>query len=145
MKGVIKADHIPLNKYQLIILGLPPLTVTEASGIEAELQTVEMPDRTVATGGNLTASEATMMIPLHHKVEMAACELWFQEGQEPVVPSYKKAGTLRMLSGSGAIVASYSLFGVFITKRVLPDLELKGDGDMAAAEFTLSIDTILPQ
>jgi hypothetical protein len=144
MKGVIRPDHIPTNKYHLVILGLPPLTPTEFSGLEDELQTVDMPDRTVATGGNRGSSEASMMIPMHHTVERAACELWYQEAQEPVSPTYKKACTLIMISGSGAIVATYSLVGVFIKKRVLPDLELAGDGEMAAIEYTLSVDDVLP-
>ena len=144
MKGVIKADHIPANKYQLIVLGLPPLTPTEVSGLEDELQVVELPDRTQATGGNRTASEMTIMIPQHHTVERAAMELWFREAQEPVAPSYKKAATLIQQSNTGNIVANYSLVGVFISKRVLPDLEMQGDGEMAAIEYTLKVDDIIP-
>jgi uncharacterized membrane-anchored protein len=144
MKGAIKADHIPVNKYKLIVLGLPPLTPTEISGIEDTLQTVTLPDRTVASGGNREASECTMMIPMHHTLERLACEAWYREGQEPVLPSYKKVATLIMSSGTGTIVATYSLVGVFITKRTLPDLEMEANGEMAQAEYALSIDDILP-
>ena len=144
MKGAIRADHIPVNKYQLLILGLPPLTPTEVSGMEDELQTVDLPDRTKASGGTRGPTEFTMTIPLHHTLERLACEAWFIEGQEPVLPSYKKPGTLLMQSLSGAIVASHSLIGAFISKRVLPDLELAGDGEMAVVEYTVMVDDLLP-
>ena len=68
MKGVINPDHIPVNKWQLIVVGLPPLTITEQSGIEDELETTELPDRTIASGGNRKSAEFTIMIPTHHTV-----------------------------------------------------------------------------
>lgn len=144
MKGVIKSDHIPVNKYLLIIIGLPPLNPIEISGMEDELETVDLPDRTVASGGNRKASEFTMMIPLHHTLEVAACEAWFLEGQEPVSPAYKKAGTLIMRSISGATIRTRSIVGAFIHKRTDPDLELVNEGEMASLEFTVKVDDILP-
>jgi hypothetical protein len=144
MKGAIKPDHIPVNKFQLIILGLPPLTPTEISGIEDELETTGLPDRTRATGGNRKATEFTMMIPQHHTVERLALEAWYIEAQEPVSPSYKKAGTLVQQSNSGAVASSHSLVGAFISKRTLPGLEMENEGEMAAIEYTVSVDDILP-
>lgn len=144
MKGVIKPDHIPVNKYQLIIIGLPPLNPIEISGMEDELETVDLPDRTVASGGNRKATEFTMMIPAHHTLEVAGCEAWFLEGQEPVSPGYKKAGTLLLRSISGETIRSRSLIGAFISKRADPDLELVNEGEMAAYEYTVKIDDILP-
>lgn len=145
MKGSIAPNHIPVNKYQFLIVGLPPLTPIEVSGIEEELQTIDLPDRTKASGGNTSASEVTIKIPLHHTVEIAAMEAWFRAGQDPVLPNYKKSGSLLLESVSlTGPTRSYNLSGVFVTKRALPDLEQANDGDMAAAEFTLSIDQILP-
>lgn len=144
MKGVIQADHIPVNKYLLIIIGLPPLTPTEVSGMEDELQTVDLPDRTTASGGNRGPSEFTVMIPAHHTVEIAAMELWFREGQEPVTPSYKKAGTMIMQSLSGANARVRTLVGAYVSKRGDPDLELANEGEMAAIEYTIKVDDIIP-
>jgi hypothetical protein len=61
MKGAIAPDHIPVNKYQLLVAGVIPLTITEVSGIEDELQTTELPDRTVASGGNRGPSEVEIV------------------------------------------------------------------------------------
>jgi hypothetical protein len=144
MKGAIKPDHIPVNKYQLIVLGLPPLTPTEVSGVEDELQTVDLPDRTVASGGNRASTEFTMKIPAHHSVEVAACEIWYREGQEPVVPSYKKAVTLIIRSLSGAVSRTKAYVGCFISKRVEPDLEMENEGEMAVYEYTVKVDDVLP-
>lgn len=144
MKGAIKPDHIPVNKYTLTVLGLPPLTPVEISGLEDELETAEMPDRTVATGGNRKASEFTMMIPQHHLTEQAAMELWFREGQDPVSPTYKKVATLIAKSLTGNVTVTRSLIGVFAKKRKDPDKEMKNEGEIALVEWTMSVDDILP-
>lgn len=145
MKGSILPNHIPVNKYQFIVPGLPPLTPTTFSGIEEEIQTIDLPDRTKASGGNTASSEATMMIPMHHSIEIAAMEAWFREGQDPVTPTYKKPATLIMESvGLIGPTRAYDLIGVWVCKRKLPDLEMKNDGDMAEAEYTLYIDQVLP-
>lgn len=145
MKGVIQADHIPVNKYVLAVAGLAvQLRPTEISGMEDELQTIDLPDRTRASGGNRGASEFTMMIPAHHQAEVLACEAWFQEGQEPVSPTYKKNGAIVMQSLSGNIARIRSCIGMFITKRTDPDLEMANDGEPAMIEYTVSVDDILP-
>lgn len=144
MKGVIQGDHIPVNKFQLLVPGLPPLVITELSGIEDELETADLPDRTRASGGNRKATEFTMMIPMHHTVEQAAMELWFRESQDPVSPTYKKAGTLVHQSISGTTIRTFTLIGVFPTKRALPDLEMVNEGEMAGVEWSMSADDIEP-
>lgn len=144
MKGDIKADHIPVNKYKLLIIGLPAITPTEISGMEDELESVDLPDRTSASGGNRKPTEFTMMIPAHHTVEIAACEIWFKQGQEPVSPLYKKVGILQMFSLSGQITRSRSIIGAHITKRVDPDLEMANEGEMAVIEYTVKVNDILP-
>lgn len=145
MKGSILPNHIPVNNYELIVPGLPALTPTTFSGIEEETNAIDLPDRTKVSGGNTNSVEATMMIPLHHSIEIAALEAWFREGQYPVTPTYKKAATLTI--GSVGLIGptrSYDLIGVWICKRKLPDLEMKNDGDMAEAEYMMYIDQILP-
>jgi hypothetical protein len=144
MKGDINSDHIPVNKYQLLVVGLPPLTCTEIGGLEDELVTTELPDHTVVTGGQHMASEFTIMLPEHHIAEQAAMEAWFAESTDPVLPSYKKAATLIASSISGNIVVSKSLIGVFPKKRVMPDREMANEGEMALVEWTLNVDQILP-
>lgn len=144
MKGEIQGDHMPVNKYVLQVLGLVPLTATEVSGIEDELETTELPDRTVASGGNRKATEWTMMLPMHHTAEQAAMELWYRESQDPVSPTYKKPVTLTHQSLSGNATRNFSLVGVFPKKRVLPDLEKLNEGEIALVEWTMSTDDILP-
>lgn len=145
IKGSIQPGHIPVNKYLLLFVGVPLLTATSVSGIEEELNVIELPDRTKASGGNTNPVEMNFSIPAHHSVEIAAVESWFLEGQDPVTPTYKKDGSLQMISGS--IVGptrTFTLNGCFITKRKLPDLEMKDDGNMAQYEFSVSIDQITP-
>jgi hypothetical protein len=135
---------MPVNKYTFQIIGLIPITATEVSGIEDELETTELPDRTVASGGNRKATEFTAMVPLHHTAEQAALEIWFRESQDPVSPGYKKPCTLTHESLSGANNRTFSLSGVFPKKRKLPDLEQKNEGELAQVEWTFSADDVLP-
>lgn len=144
MKGEIRPDHMPQNKYTLSIAGIIPLTATEISGLEDELETVELPDRTMASGGNRGTSEIEVTMPMHHTLERAAMEVWFREGQDPVLPTYKKPVTLIHHSLSGESNATYTLLGVFPTKRVLPDLAKSNEGEMASIVWTLSVDDIVP-
>ena len=145
MKGVLKEDHIAVNNYVLLI---PPLGVTliptEISGLEEELEVAELPDRTKASGGNTKATEFTMKIAMHHVLEMASMEAWFAMAQDPVMPAYKYAGVLIHKSISGGITRTYELSGMFPTKRTLPDLEMANEGEMAVAEWTISVDQLTP-
>jgi hypothetical protein len=144
MKGQIQPDHIPLNKAQLIVLGLPDLTLTSISGIEEELEVIDLPDRTKASGGRTMAVEFDVTLPLHHTVQFAAMMAWYQEGQDPVLPTYKKPATLLMPSISGNTTRSFTLVNAFIGKFALPDTEMSNEGEMAEATFTIHADDILP-
>jgi hypothetical protein len=144
MKGDINPDHIPVNKYQLLILGLPVLTCTKVGGLEDELATTELPDKTKASGGQHNPGEFDIEIPEHHTLEQAAMELWFIESSDPVAPTYKKVGTLISTSISGNIAVSKSLIGLFPTKRATADREMENEGEMAVVVWTLSFDQIMP-
>lgn len=144
MLGDINPDHIPTNKYQFMVLGLPPLTCVEISGLEVELVTSEMPDRSIVSGGQQQATEFTVMIPEHHIVEQAALQLWLQESTDPVLPTYKKVATLLSMSISGDVVVSKSLVGIFPKKFALPDREMVNEGELANVEWTFSVDQVLP-
>jgi hypothetical protein len=142
MKGVISSDHIPVNKYQLLFLGMPPLTITEISGIEQELQTTDLPDKTVASGGDVLPVEFSIKIPLHETVQVAACELWLSLSKGDVDPNYKLMGTLIMQSITGNLLRTYALVNAFPFKRGLPDLSMENEGDAAIVEFGFKADDV---
>lgn len=144
MKGQILPDHIPTNKYELVITGLPPVTPVEVGGIEDEVQTTELPDRTRASGGNRGPTEFTIAIPAHHSVEIAAMEIWFREGQDPVLPTYKKPGILLFKSISGDNTPGFTLVGAFVSKRETPDLEMAAEGEQVNWTYTISVDDLIP-
>jgi len=142
VKGIIQEDHIPLNKYILSVAGIgTDFIFTTLSGIEEELNVVEMPDRTVATGGRTNTIEFSCMLPLHHQAEQAAMEAWFQEAQGDgregkVSLAYKKSGLLRLISISGEYEAQFQLDELFPSKRALPDYDMNDDGEMSQVEWT---------
>lgn len=145
LKGIIQADHIPVNKYQLLVVGVQTLTPIKISGIEEELETVDLPDRTKASGGQTKAGSFTVTFAEHHKAEIDALEKWYSDSTDPVSPTYKKPATLVQQSISNRQTRSWSVVGLFPMKRKLPDLEMKNDGDMAEIEYTFSFDDITIQ
>ena len=144
LKGIIQPNHVPLNKFQLFVVGIPQIVFVQVSGIEEQLDVVDMPDRTKASGGNTKPVEFTGMTMMHHVVERVALESWFKEGQDPVTPTYKKIGTLIHKGIRDNILATFTLPGLFITGRKLPDLDLANEGEPAMIEWTFSADDILP-
>ncbi|KKN36512.1 hypothetical protein LCGC14_0772980 [marine sediment metagenome] len=131
IKGTIQQDHIQVNKFQLLVASLPPILFTTISGIEEELDTVELPDRTPQTGGRAKPVEFDATQPMHHSLERAAMDAWLRECTDPVSPFHKKIGTLIMESQTTIVKASFALLGLFVFKRATPDLDLENDGEMA--------------
>lgn len=145
MKGDIRPDHIPMNKFKLIVQGLPLITFTEVAGLEEELETVDLPDRTAASGGQTKPVEFTAKMPTHHTEQRIAMESWYEEGKDPVSPTYKKIGTLVKMSLSGAQTVSYIMNGLFVCKRNTPDLDMSNEGEMDQIEWTLKADSLIPR
>lgn len=145
LKGIIQAGHMPVNKYQLLVVGVQTLTPVSVSGIEEELEVVDLPDRTKASGGQTKAGTFTAKFPEHHKAEIDALEKWYSDSTDPVSPTYKKPATLVRQSIDGRQTRSWSIVGLFPTKHKLPDLEMKNEGDMGEMEYTFSFDDITPQ
>lgn len=140
MKGAIKSNHNAVNKYRMSVVGLPSLTPTKISGLEVELEVVDLPDRTVASGGNTKAIEFTAMFPMHHTLEIAALDKWLADSTDPVQPGYKKAATITVYRIGPGIPNTTQLIGVFPCKRKSPDLEMVNEGEMAEIEYTFKVD-----
>lgn len=142
MKQVLQPDHIPLNNFQLRIRGMPALTLIECSGIEEEIDMVDLPDRTKASGGHSKAFEFTFSIPTHHRAEVAACKLWFESCQEPVAPNYKKQAVLIKKSISTMQRVSYLIEGMWLSKWKNPDNDMNNEGELDKIEFTACGDNL---
>jgi hypothetical protein len=144
MKGKIKNDHAPKNNWEMKVLGMPDLTITTQGNIEEELKTVELPDNTVASGGDTKPGEFQFSVPMHHKIEQVALELWYLEGQGPVSPTYKKPAVMTYKTIGDKIAAMYALEGCFLKKRGLPGTEMGDNGEMLVSEWTCSFDKASP-
>lgn len=142
MKGSVQPGHIPVNNYELLVQGLPPILFAEISGTEETTQETTLPDRTVVSGGNVEAVEVTAMSFAHHDTERAALEAWKQEGVDPVSPTYKKVGTLIKRNIHGEVAETRTWVGVWVKSRSDADLDLSNEGEPAMIEWTLSIDKI---
>ena len=143
LKGQILPDHMNVNKYSLKVVGLIEIVFTEISGLDEQIDVVDLPDRTRATGGNSQAIEFTAMLPMHHTIATIAMEAWLVEAKDPVSSTYKKSATLSVFSGTGA-KRSYTLTGLWVSGRKTPDLSMENEGEMAKAEYTLQCDEVVP-
>lgn len=144
MKGTIQPDHMPVNKFELRVAGLVDLNAITVSGIEETIERVVLPDRTAASGGQKPPGEFTIELPIHHDAEFAAMELWYKEGQDPVMATYKKPCTLIVKSISGQKTRNFTLIGVWVSGRTLPDLDKENEGELAKATYLMSYDDIIP-
>lgn len=146
MKANLNEDHIPINRFQMLVIGTiaPFFTVISLSGIQEELETLEMPDRTWVSMGRTGPVEFSMSIPMHHRDEQGAMELWFQESKDPILPTYKKPAVLTHTSISGGNTVSYVFTDLFPYKRELPSLELGADGEMAVITWHLKASVVIP-
>jgi hypothetical protein len=143
MKGAIEGKHIPQNSFVLSVVGLPDLTVVKMDGLEQELETIDLPDRTMASGGQTKTTEFKMSIPAHHDTEVNAMENWFRETKDPVSATYKKVGTLVQKDIEGTIRRTWSLPGLFPKKRAGDDLDMENEGDMTVIEWTMNTDDVI--
>jgi len=144
LRGQLAPNHVPVNQFTLTVTGTGGGTFffTELSGIETELQSIDLPDRTKASGGNVLPQEFTGKTPLHHAATRAAMESWFKEGQCPVTAGYKKSATLIHKAIDGTVQGKYTISGMWIMKRKLPDLDTTNDGEMAVIEWSFSSDAV---
>lgn len=143
-KRVLLDDHHQVNKFSLEVVGLPPLTPITISGLEEELDSVDLPDRTSATGGRTKPIEFDMALPAHHVTEQKAMEAWKVENQDPVTATAKKSGILQIESQSSVKSIAFGLDGLWPQKRALPDLDMDNDGDMAVITWTMKCDEMEP-
>jgi len=140
LKNIIQPAHAPLNKYELIVVGLPPVVFTQVAGIEQETQKVTLPDRTSVSGGQMDPFEIVAQLPLHHVSEVAAIELWYKESHDPVTATYKKTGTMIYKSIEDTVVKSYSLLGMWISRVKYPDADMANEGEAGYLEVTFTVD-----
>ena len=144
MKHVLLPDHIPTNKYALAVAGLGNITYTSVGALEREIDKVDLPDRTSASGGRTKPLEFEVKVPAHHLEEIALMDDWHEQGQDPVDPNYKKTGTLSMISISGLQRYVGTIVQLWVQKDATPELEMNSEGDMAEKTYTMCADDFLP-
>jgi hypothetical protein len=144
MKGTIQPNHLPKNKGRLVVAGQPVFVFTSLGDIAEEVEKVDMPDRTTASGGQKKPVEFTATIPAHHDAEVAAIEAWFVQGQDPVHPLYKKVGTLIQERIGFGLPRVYALRGLWVSRRQIPGSEMANEGELQQLEITFQADEALP-
>ncbi len=146
VKGKIKPDHIPQNSFSLKVVGLPTdITAVMISGFDTELESVDLPDRTTASGGNFKHVEFEIEIPVHHSDERAALDAWLVEARLGL-PTYKKAAALTFFSVGGIIKAAWTLTGLYPVKGAGPSGggDMTNEGEMLKAKYSFKADNATP-
>lgn len=144
IKGILDENRVQTNKYDLMFQPGPGLiTFTSIGSMEEELDASELPDRTVRSGGRKKPGTTDLVQPMHHDLEVLAMKVWWLECQDKVSPLHLKIGTLIIYDQSGLPRVRHTILNCWLSKRVLPDLELEGDGDMGTYTWTMNYDEIL--
>jgi len=143
IQGIMQPDHAPINAYEFLILDLPKIVFTKVDGAEEEVETVDLPDRSQASGGNTKPVEFTAQQALHHKVEVAALEVWYNLGRGNVAEGYKKNGSMVYKTISGAVAKVIPMTEIFIKKRKYPDVDMENAGDAGMIVWTFSAKLVL--
>lgn len=143
LKGKIQENHIPLNKFELIVAGMPQITLVTTGDIEESVPAIDMPDRTRRSGGQTGPVSFTGTIPMHHDVQVAALELWYKQCQDPVQDGYLKAGSLMWYRSNGD-PRPFELINLWISARTIPGGDMKNDGEPALLTFKFEADEVTP-
>jgi hypothetical protein len=141
-KFVIEDDPLAVNNYALVVNNVIPITFTSVGALEQETEFVTLPDATQVSTGRTKAGEVEVKVPAHHTAQVAAMEAWAIEGQDPVQPGYKKAGTLTFFSPSLQRVLNVTIIGAFVQKGATPEGEMANEGEMAELTYTLKWDKL---
>jgi hypothetical protein len=144
IKNVLKVNRVQVNKFQLTIApGVGSPLFTTISGLEEELDTVDLPDRTSRSGGREKQLEFEVQQPMHHDLEVLAMEAWYRMCKMSL-PLYLKLGTLVLFDEWGIPRRRYTLPNLWISKRSHSELDLDNDGEMSTITWTLKADQIIP-
>lgn len=144
IKNVLKTNRVQVNKFQLTIQpGVGAPLFTTISGLEEELDTVDLPDRTSRSGGREKQLEFEVGQPMHHDLEVLAMEAWYRMCKA-TLPLYLKLGVLVLFDEWGMPRRKYTLPNLWISKRAHSELELDNDGEMSIITWTLKADQIVP-
>lgn len=155
LNGTYPTGHMPKNRYELIIKGVPPypgrLVPTAVRGLERETESVTLPDRSQASGGQTKGGTMTIMIPLHDHAAQAYMHIWAKQGEAPVDPSYKKSITViykgihfGSLAGGETNFRTLTVIGAWAKKPKWDDLEEKDEGNPVDVEWTILYDEVDP-
>lgn len=144
-KGTIQTNHFPNNQYRLVVPAFPLITtILEIDGLDIETETVDMPDRTVVSGGHRKTLDFTVKVPTHHTEEMTSWQAWLQMGAFPVVPGYKQPVTLVQTGLHGDKVKVYEIIGMFPYKKGLAGMSMKDEGNLSETTINCKADDFLP-
>lgn len=143
LRGKIKNNHIPLNSFELIVAGLPAITIVTTDDIEQMITAVTMPDGTIRSGGKTEPVEFTFTIPMHHDVEQAAMEYWKKLAEGPVGSTYLKAASLIYYRNEGG-PKSYTFSNMWVSGRTIPGGDMGNEGEMAVVTFAVKADYVSP-
>lgn len=142
-KYTLSPNPILTTNYRLQAVGLPDIPFVTVGGLEQEIPKVDIPDKTQASSGRANPSETEVTVPAHENVAIAAMNAWFEQGQDPIDPSYKKTCNMVYDSGNFINARNLTMVGVWVSSQGTPDVAMGEDGEMAVFTYTLCYDGIL--
>jgi len=140
IKGVLEQNHIPVNKYELGVPDVGTFTFTKISSFDREINMVDLPDRTRASGGVENAVEFTATLPKHHLAEKMLIENWYRMATAGT--KYKYAATLTEYRLNGEVGSTLMFTNLWVQKITEPEKDMANEGEMAVIEITFQADEV---
>jgi hypothetical protein len=146
IKNIIEENRIQTNKFVIDWQpGVGEITLISVGELEEELDSSELPDRTVRSGGRKKPIEFDVVQPAHHddSGEVQAMEQWYVDCQDPVAADHLKIGTYTKFDQQGGPRRTISLDNCWLSKKVESESDLDNDGDMATITWTVRADAMI--
>lgn len=140
-KGTYDPGAAIASRFRLEVIGLPPINFSRVGEITRTLLTVDLPDRTRQTSGEVEAGELEVDMLLHQRVEHLAMSAWFADNISGGLTG-KKPGILYFLRADGTVVRALALQGLQPTAEKTPELDAGGDPSAIMCTWTLSYDDV---
>ena len=142
LEGIIPLDVISAADFEFRVNGLE-LIVLERSGLEQEIDQIELPDGRIVSGQKVKAQEMTIMVAAHMTREVTFFDQWMEQARGPRVPrtAYRTV-TIVGKSNTKTRRNREILRQCWVCKRSNPDLNLDtGSTEMTKIEYTLKVNS----
>ena len=143
-RGDIDLDIINTSETEFQVIGMGNIKIVDLGNIRQTLKKIILPDGTVGSLGITNPVSFMISVPMHHDSIINYMSLWFQAGQDPIIPLVAFVpAMLKYKSQSGKLEWTVVLETVSISEMVFPGHRM-GSEKMAVMKYRIEAANMLP-